>query len=133
MPKVGIGVIVIKDNMVLFHKRKGSHGEGTWSLPGGHLEMYESLEECAMRETMEETGISIKNVRFSTVTNDFFPDNEKHYLTVYMIAEHDSGEAVIKEPDKCECWQWFEWDNLPSPLFICIENLVKQNYNPFKQ
>ncbi|MBU0929712.1 MAG: NUDIX domain-containing protein, partial [Nanoarchaeota archaeon] len=58
--RVGVGVYIIKDNKILFGKRKGFHGSGTWCPPGGHLEFNESIEECAIREVMEETGIKIK-------------------------------------------------------------------------
>ena len=76
-PKIGIGVIIIKDNKVLFGKRKNSHGDGTWSLPGGHLEFGESWEDCALREVEEEVGITINNLHFVTATNDIFQAEEK--------------------------------------------------------
>ena len=56
-PRVGVGVIVTKADRVLLIKRKGVHGQGTWSTPGGHLEYGESPEGCAARETLEETGV----------------------------------------------------------------------------
>ena len=132
-PKVGIGVIVIKDRKVLLGKRKNAHGEGSWSFPGGHLEFNESWEECAERETLEETGLKISNVRFVTATNDIFQFEKKHYITLFMIADYKSGELQILEPDKCEKWEWFEWDErtLPDPLFLPIQNLLKQNFVPF--
>src|SRR3989344_129972 len=130
-PKVGLGVCIVKDNKVLLGKRKGAHGEGSWSFPGGHLEFGESYEDCARRETMEEVGITIKNVRFVTATNDVFPQEQKHYITIYMVAEYDSGEVKVMEPDRQTDWQWFSWDNLPSPLFIPMQNLLKQGFNPF--
>jgi len=130
-PRIGIGVCVIKDNKVLLGKRKGSHGEGSWSFPGGHLELNEDIEACAKREALEETGIKIKNLRLGTFTNDIFEKEGKHYVTLYVIAEYDSGEIRIMEPEKCEEWGWFEWDKLPEPLFIPIKNLLKQGYNPF--
>lgn len=130
-PKIGVGVIVLKDGKALLGKRKGSHGEGSWGFPGGHLEFNESFEECAKRETLEETGITIVNLRKATFTNDIFPKEGKHYVTIYMIAEYDSGEVTIKEPDKCEKWEWFKWNELPNPLFTPIENLLKDNYKPF--
>jgi 8-oxo-dGTP diphosphatase len=133
-PKVGIGVCIIKDNKVLFGKRKNSHGDGTWCFPGGHLEFGESWEECAIRETMEETGLKIKNIRFSTATNDFFEKENKHYITIFMLADYNSGEVKVMELDKCEKWDWFEWEEnkLPQPLFVPQQNLLKQKYNPFK-
>ncbi|MBU3941748.1 MAG: NUDIX domain-containing protein [Nanoarchaeota archaeon] len=130
-PKVGVGVIVIKDNKVLLGKRKNSHGEGSWCFPGGHLEFNESLENCAKREVLEETGIEIKNIRFETITNDIFKDEWKHYITIFMLCKHGSGEAKVMEPEKCEKWNWFEWNNLPEPLFLPIQNLLKKGYNPF--
>ncbi|MEK6952465.1 MAG: NUDIX hydrolase [Nanoarchaeota archaeon] len=129
-PKVGVGVIIIKDNKVLFGQRKNSHGEDTWSVPGGHLEFNESIEECAKREVFEETGIEIKNLKIGPFTNDIFKEEEKHYITIYVVADYDSGEVKVKEPDRMIEWSWFSWDNLPNPLFKPIENLLKQNFNP---
>jgi 8-oxo-dGTP diphosphatase len=132
-PKVGVGVFVLKDNKILFGKRKNAHGDGTWSLPGGHLEFNEKVEDCAVREVLEETSISIKNIRMGTFTNDIFEKEGKHYVTLFAISDFDSGEVKLMEPDKCEKWDWFEWDKLPSPLFIPIQNLLKQNFNPFNK
>ena len=129
-PKVGVGVIVIKDGKVLMHKRKNTHGDGCWSFPGGHLEFNESVEECARREVLEEAGITIKNVRQAAFTNDIFAKEAKHYITLYVVSEYGHGEAEVKEPDKCERWAWFSWKELPEPLFIPVQNLIKQGFDP---
>lgn len=134
-PKVGVGTIIVKNQKVLLGKRKNAHGEGSWSFPGGHLEFGESWEECALRETLEETGIAIKNLRYATVTNDIFlndnfDNKDKHYITIFILADYDSGEVKNMEPEKCEGWEWFEWAQLPKPLFFPVQNLLKLNYNP---
>ena len=129
-PEVGIGVCVIKDGKVLLGKRKNSHGGGSWSFPGGHLEMYETWEDCAKREVLEETDLRIKNTKFAGVTNDFFPEEDKHYVTLFIIAYYDSGELKTMEPEKCSDWNWFSWENLPQPLFRPILNLIKQGFDP---
>jgi len=131
-PKTGVGVIITKDNKVLLGKRKGVHGEGTWSFPGGHQEFSEEIEDTAKRETLEEAGIKIKNIRLGPYTNDIFKNKGKHYITLFVTAEYDSGEARVMEPDRFETWEWFEWGNLPKPLFLPIENLLKQGFNPFE-
>lgn len=126
-----MGVIIKKDGKVLFGKRKGAHGEGSWSLPGGHLEFGETLETCARREVLEEAGIEIKNIKSATFTNDIFPKEQKHYITAYVTADYSAGEVKVMEPDKCEEWKWVNWNVLPEPLFIPISNLLKQGYSPF--
>ena len=131
-PWVGVGVVVIKGNKVLLGKRKNAHGEGSWCFPGGHLEFNESVEECAVREVREEIGIEIKNLRLGPFTNDVFEKEGKHYVTLFVIAEYASGKAKVMEPEKCEKWAWFEWNRLPEPLFLPIQNLLKQGFNPFE-
>lgn len=128
-PYVGVAAIVIKNGKVLLGKRKNSHGAGTWQFPGGHLEFNESVEDCARREVFEETGIKIKNVRLGPYTNDIFIDEQKHYITLFAISEFDSGELKLREPDKCEAWNWFEWSKLPKPSFLPIKNLQKQGFS----
>lgn len=130
-PMIGIGVIVIKNNKVLLGKRKNSHGEGTWCFPGGHLEFNEEIEECGKREVLEETGIKIKNIKLGPFTNDIFKKEGKHYVTLFLISDYDSGKVRVMEPDKFEKWGWFEWGKLPKPLFLPIQNLLKQKFNPF--
>lgn len=130
-PFVGVAVIVTHNNKVLLGKRKGAHGAGAWAFPGGHLEFNESIEGCAVREVYEETGLSIKNCRFVTCTNDLFKDNNKHYVTLFVVCEYESGEPEIKEPDKCEEWKWFSWNEFPEPLFLSLKNLLNQGFNPF--
>lgn len=126
-PLVGVAVVVCRDNKFLLGKRRSSHGAGCWQFPGGHLEFNESIEACAAREIFEETGITIKNMRLATFTNDIFENEDKHYVTLFVIGDHDAGEAEVKEPDKCEEWGWFKPDNLPSPLFLPIMNLFKRD------
>jgi 8-oxo-dGTP diphosphatase len=114
IPRIGIGVFVIstKTGEFILGKRKGSHGTGTWALPGGHLELQESFEDCAKREALEETGLEITDVQFLTATNSPRVDGNKHYVTVFVAARRvdDSIEPQLVEPNKCEGWKWISWD-----------------------
>lgn len=127
-----MGVIVLKGNKVLLGKRKNAHGDGTWNFPGGHLEFGESVEICAKREVLEETGMKIKNLKLGPFTNDIFKKDGKHYITLFVIAKYASGKPQVLEPQKCERWEWFSWDKLPKPLFLPLKNLRKQRFNPFQ-
>jgi 8-oxo-dGTP diphosphatase len=131
-PKVGVGILILKNGKILLGKRKGSHGEGEYAFPGGHLEYMESFEECVKREIAEECGIKVKNIRFHLLANlvDYAP---KHYVHVGMVADWESGEPKVLEPDRCESWLWYNIDNLPTPIFkackISINALkTKENY-----
>jgi 8-oxo-dGTP diphosphatase len=121
--KVWVWVIIYKWDKILLGKRKWSHWSWTWSFPGGHLDFWEPWEECANRETLEETWITIKNIEYFKTTNDVFTNENKHYITIYMKAEYDSWKVEIMEPEKCDIWDWFEIDNLPQPLFLPYDKL----------
>src|SRR3989338_4122687 len=129
--RVGLAVFIKKANKIAIGLRRGPHGGDTWGLPGGHLEYNESFTECARRETTEETGLEIDNIRFGHLTNDFFTETSKHYVTIFMVADYKNGELEVREPNKCKEWRWFGWDELPSPLFLPFQNLLKDGYNPF--
>ncbi|MEO8707028.1 MAG: NUDIX domain-containing protein [Kofleriaceae bacterium] len=122
-PRVGIGVLVMRDGKLLLGRRKGSHGAGEYAYPGGHLEHLELFAECAAREVFEETGMRIGPVRLLRVMNtrDYAP---KHYVDLAFIAEWASGEPEVREPDKIDGWAWYDLDALPSPLFGTIPSAL---------
>lgn len=125
-PKVGIGIFLIKGNKILLGKRKGSHGSGEFALPGGHLEMHESFEDCVQRELDEEVGtdVKVKRIDFLCVTNmrKYHP---KHYADIGMLAEWQSGKPKVMEPHKVSDWQWYDLDDLPSPIFGGLQNYIE--------
>lgn len=118
-PRVGTGIIVVRDGKVLVGKRKGSHAAGLYSFPGGHLDWNETWEECVMRELFEECGEDILVTiqphgaqKALFVTNDIMPQYGKHYITIFMLAKWITGEPVNMEPNKCEGWEWITYDQL---------------------
>jgi len=117
--------MVWRGEHLLMGERINSHGTRTWQFPGGHLEFGETVTGCAIREVREETGVSICNIVHSGYTNDVFIDADKHYVTLYVSADYDSGEPRVMEPDKCAAWGWYRWNDLPQPLFLPVKNYLK--------
>lgn len=62
--------------------RRASHGSGKHALPGGHLELGETFEECAAREVKEETGLDLQNITYVHTLNSMF--DGMHYVTIFM-------------------------------------------------
>lgn len=115
-PKVGVGVMIVKNGSVLLGQRKGSHGEGEYAFPGGHLEYMESFEQCARRETLEECGIEIGRIRFQFVANvqTYAP---QHYVHIGLLADWQNGMPEVLEPEASGSWEWYDLAKLPQPLF----------------
>jgi 8-oxo-dGTP diphosphatase len=126
--RVGVGVFIFKNGKFLVGHRGGSHASGTWALPGGHLEFGESFEQTARREIAEENGLEIENIRFGAVTNDVFSEENKHYITIWMISDWKSGEPKILESEKCLEWRWVDFDNLPEPRFPSWSRLFESQF-----
>jgi 8-oxo-dGTP diphosphatase len=130
-PQVGTAIILTKADKVLLMKRKGPHGTGTWSTPGGHLDFGETPEDCAAREAKEEVGVDVVDIRFRSVTNDLFEASGRHYITIWMEGKA-VGDPFIASEREVEEIGWFPWDALPQPLFLPLENLVNENSYPPK-
>jgi len=95
-PKVGVGAITIKDGKVLLVKRGIEPSKGLWAIPGGTLKLGETLQECAAREILEETGITIK-VGDCVYVFDFIEHDNKrkikfHFVIVDFAADYVSGK-----------------------------------------
>ena len=130
--RVGVGVLVVvvlpddhntddtSTPRVYCGIRQGSHGAGTLALPGGHLEFGESWETCALREVEEEMHLSSDHLttpQFGHVVNTILTEDEKHYVTLFLMTTltgYPTVQAVTAEPDKCQGWDLYSWNDLQS-------------------
>jgi 8-oxo-dGTP diphosphatase len=136
--RVGVGVLIQDPqdpSRVICGIRKGSHGTGSLALPGGHLELYETWEDCAKREVEEECDLRLCGAVFGHVTNDPMPTEGKHYVTIFIMAKCVAATPpqVPKnmEPHKCEGWSSYSWQELQqlqkqSKLFGPLDRLVTE-------
>ena len=124
VPRVGVACLVMRAGRVLLLRRQRSHGAGSWSPPGGHLDFGETPEACAIRETAEETGLVVPHVGFFAITNDVFAEDGKHYITIWMRAEVESGEPGVRDPAEVAEVGWFDPAAMPAPLFLSLSNLL---------
>ncbi|MCT9080678.1 nucleotide triphosphate diphosphatase NUDT15 [Streptomyces fulvoviolaceus] len=114
--RVGVQAIVRSGDRVLLGLRANTFGHGTWGLPGGHLELGESLTGAATRELEEETGARALASHVVCVTD---PDPEaNHHMQIGVEVTDYTGDISVREPEKCERWQFWPLDDLPESLFV---------------
>ncbi len=129
-PRVGIGVLVENgEGKVLLGLRKGSHGAGEWSFPGGHLEFGETVFQTAMREVKEETDLDVSECELVSVADEmrYIKTDNKHYLNLGVRVRYEGGEPKLMEPEKCAEWRWFAKDALPERMLEGT-HLILRNY-----
>ncbi|MFI5205341.1 MAG: NUDIX hydrolase [Candidatus Paceibacterales bacterium] len=126
-PKVGIGVYVLNNrNQLLLLQEKRSDGSLTWAPPGGHLEFGEEFLDCVKREAKEEVNLDIIDADIWEVNNTItLPDF--HYVNVDFLVKSFIGQPKIMEPAKCQKLDWFNINNLPSPLLAPVTKFFKNN------
>ena len=135
MIKIGCEAIIIKNNTLLLGQRKNCYGEGTWGLPGGHLEYGETIQACLYRELQEELGIQVLDSELISVVDDITELN--HYLHMTFLIKNYAGSIQLMEPESCYAWQFFDLKNLPQQLFKphirIIDNYLQRNLYYKKQ
>ena len=101
-------IVLVRKGEELLLARKAGWIEGRYGLVAGFLDMGESLEECACREVLEETGIAIKNVRYEGSQNWPFPSQ----LMAGFTADYAAGDIVVDLTELQDA-RWFRRDALP--------------------
>ena len=125
-PVVGVGAIILDGDQILLEKRKNSPGKGKWTVPGGLVELGESMEQAVIREVEEETRLEVYDPRLVDVVN-YISLGERgsvmyHYVIVdYLVTVKDGklkaasdADALrwvpfneVEEYDLTESFRWF--------------------------
>jgi len=126
IPRVGVGVLLVDtQNRVLLTLRKRAPEAGCWSILGGRVDFLERLEQCAVREAMEEAGVEVELIRLLCVTDHVLPDEEQHWVAPAYLGRIINGEARNCEPDKAREVRWFDVSSIPENLTMTARNAIK--------
>jgi mutator protein MutT len=95
-PVVGVGAIILEGGKILLEKRKSTPGEGKWAVPGGLIELGETVEQAVIREVKEETGLDVASPRLVDVV-DYISLDEKgavkyHFIILDYLVTVKGGE-----------------------------------------
>ena len=93
-PKLTVDVVIPSERGVVLIRRGSDPSEGEWALPGGFVEVGETVEEAAVREVAEETGLAVELARLVGVYSDPERDPRGHNVSVAFLARVLSGELA---------------------------------------
>lgn len=114
-PLVGVGAIIIDEDRVVLVKRGHAPLQGKWSIPGGVLEVGETLRKAVVREVREETGLTIEPGELLGVFERVLPDDQGrmryHYVLIDFLCRMVTGE--LSAADDAEQARWFQRHELP--------------------
>jgi ADP-ribose pyrophosphatase YjhB (NUDIX family) len=113
-PIIGVGGVVIQGNRVLLIRRGHEPLKGEWSIPGGMLELGESLKDGVKREVLEETGLKVRPIEVLTVFDRIQKKGERiqyHYVIVDYACRPTGG--LLKSGSDVLDARWVEREELP--------------------
>ena len=121
--QVCVGVMIFKEGKVLLGKRNGKHAPGEYSFPGGRVDYMESFEDAIKRETEEESGVKIKDIKFQCLANiDRY--SYRHDVLTGLVAEWDEGIERTDPNERIGDWGWYDLEELPQPIFLPTAILI---------
>lgn len=125
-PEAAVGVLVFNQKGRIF-LMTSPKWRGKYTLPGGHIELGEKMQEAAKREVKEETGLDIGDIEFLNVQDCIFSDEfykKKHFILLDFIARTKNDKAVLDGREAIECvWSSIE-EALGLPLNPYTENAI---------
>ena len=114
-PRVAVGAIVFKDGHVLLVRRGKPPAEDCWAIPGGSVEIGETLQQAAQREIWEETGVGIRArdpvFTFDIIERDLQGSVRFHYVVVDLLADYVEGNP--RPADDAADARWVSAADLP--------------------
>lgn len=122
---VGVGAFILNENNeLLLQKRAVPAEKDHWCIPGGRLEMFETLEHAVIREAKEETDLDIEVIELMGVCDHIIQAENAHWVAMSYLCRIESGTPKIMEQDKASDMKWFKLDNLPDKLTITTKKAL---------
>jgi len=130
-PRVGVGVIIQNSKCEILMGCRLAPVPGEWCCPGGNIEFGESALKAAVRETKEETGLMVSNLKLISVIEErrYIKTHGKYYIVICFKAEKYLGKPKLMEPGKFKEWRWFNLNNLPNKMLEATALMINNFKN----
>ena len=119
-PALSVDIVAIREknggHELLLIQRKNEPHKNSWALPGGFLDMEETLEQAAARELKEETGLEIESLKQLGAFSKVDRDPRTRVISVAFHAKLVSGQTAIAADDAQDVG-WFDLNKLPQLAF----------------
>jgi mutator protein MutT len=130
LPIVGVGAVILSEGKILLEKRKNEPAKGKWTIPGGVVEVGESLEDAVIRETKEETGLEVEAPLFIDVVDQVDLDEngrvKYHFVIIDYHVKVKRGEP--RAESDADALQWVTLDEVENyDLTPSFRRFFKQN------
>jgi ADP-ribose pyrophosphatase YjhB (NUDIX family) len=130
-PGIGAAIVVWQDDsksqLLLGLGHSAENREEIYAVPGGHWESGETLVDAVKRETAEEAGIEVCDVKLISVYEFFNPEKNKSYVTIGFEGILDKGVPTVMEADKKTNWGWYRPEEaVKLPLFVPDKVLIER-------
>ncbi len=130
-PIVGVGAVIVHDQRAVIVRRGGEPLAGEWSVPGGVLELGETLRQGAEREALEETGLTVRAGEVLEVFDSIVPDasgrTQYHYVLIDFLCEYVSGD--LRAGGDAADARWISLSDLPQlSLRPSIEAVLRKGF-----
>jgi 8-oxo-dGTP diphosphatase len=133
LPRIRVGVVLVDGDRLLLvrHQKKDAT---YWLLPGGGLDYGETIEECAKREILEETGLEIEVKKFLYLSEGIAPDKSRHIVQLFVLGERTGGNLIACDEEVIAEVAWIPFSELKTiTLYPTIaETLLASQQEGFK-
>lgn len=124
--EVVVGAVIVNTAGEIF-LATGHKWKGWFTIPGGHLEIDETIEQCAARELREETGLIAQpsDIKVTTLASTK-SSGDQHHIQIGTQVKKYQGKPKVGEPEKCSDVNFWPLDALPTKIFQASGPLIEK-------